>query len=71
MSRLLERLLIWFADLLDRSLVTMPEVDDDWPPSVGRSGHRAPVASTPRAANLGYQAHSSASSPSISERQYK
>jgi hypothetical protein len=36
MSRLLERLLIWIADAVDRSLITVPEVDDEWPTSVGR-----------------------------------
>jgi hypothetical protein len=35
-SRLLERLLIWIADAVDRSLLTVPEVDDEWPTPVGR-----------------------------------
>jgi hypothetical protein len=34
-NRLLERLLIWIADAVDRSLLTVPEVDDEWTP-VGR-----------------------------------
>ncbi|MDT5340128.1 MAG: hypothetical protein QOD90_5633 [Mycobacterium sp.] len=70
MSRLLERLLIWLADVLDRSVLTVQKADDEWPPPVGRNGHRAPVPSTPHAADCGYQAHS-ASSPSSSERQCK
>jgi hypothetical protein len=36
MSKLLERLLMWIADALDRSLLTVPEVDDEWPTPVGR-----------------------------------
>jgi hypothetical protein len=28
MSRVLERLLLWVADVLDRSLVTVPDVDE-------------------------------------------
>jgi hypothetical protein len=36
MSRLLERLLTWIADAIDRSLLTVPEVDDEWPTPVGR-----------------------------------
>ncbi|MDT5105935.1 MAG: hypothetical protein QOI25_3448 [Mycobacterium sp.] len=36
MSRLLERLLTRIADALDRSLLTVPEVDDEWPTPVGR-----------------------------------
>jgi hypothetical protein len=28
MSKLLERLLIWVADVLDRNLVTVPDVDE-------------------------------------------
>jgi hypothetical protein len=35
-SRLLERLLIWIADAVDRSLLMVPEVDDEWPTPVGR-----------------------------------
>jgi len=38
MSRLLERLLMWIADAFDRSLVTVPEVDDEWPTPVGGPG---------------------------------
>jgi hypothetical protein len=33
MTRLLDRLLMWIADALDRSLLTVPELDDDWPRS--------------------------------------
>jgi hypothetical protein len=33
MSRILERLLLWVADVLDRNLITVPEIDDEWPPS--------------------------------------
>jgi hypothetical protein len=29
MSRLLDRLVMWIADALDRSLLTVPELDDD------------------------------------------
>jgi len=65
MSRLLDRLLMWFADLLDRSLLTVPEVDDEWPPPVGRSGEHAVVASTSRPPGREHQTHSSASHPSI------
>jgi hypothetical protein len=36
MSRLLERLLMLIADALDRSLVAVPELDDELPTSVGR-----------------------------------
>jgi hypothetical protein len=36
MSRLLGRLLMWIADAVDRSLLTVPEVDDEWPTPVGR-----------------------------------
>ncbi|MDT5117512.1 MAG: hypothetical protein QOE30_3251 [Mycobacterium sp.] len=31
MSRLLDRLVIWIAEIIDRNLVTVPELDDDWP----------------------------------------
>jgi hypothetical protein len=31
MSRLLDRLLMWIADVVDRNLLTMPELDDEWP----------------------------------------
>ncbi len=31
MSRLLERLLMWVADILDRSLLTVPDLDDESP----------------------------------------
>jgi hypothetical protein len=33
MSRLLDRLVIWIAEILDRNLVTVPDLDDDWPRS--------------------------------------
>jgi hypothetical protein len=33
MSRLLDRLVMWIADFLDRNLLTAPELDDDWPRS--------------------------------------
>jgi hypothetical protein len=33
MSRLLDRLVIWIANALDRNLLTVPELDDDWPRS--------------------------------------
>jgi hypothetical protein len=36
MSKLLERLLTWIADAVDRSLLPVPEVDDEWPTPVGR-----------------------------------
>jgi hypothetical protein len=39
MSRLFERLLTWLADVLDRSVLTVQKVDDEWPPPVGRNGH--------------------------------
>jgi hypothetical protein len=71
MSRLLERLLLWFADLLDRSLLAVPEVDDEWPPPVGRSGEHALVASTARPPGRGHHIHSSASNPSNSESHCK
>jgi hypothetical protein len=71
MSRLLERLLIWIADMLDRSLLTVPEVDDEWPPPVGRGGEHELVAPTCRHPLRGHQPHSSASNPSISQRHYK
>jgi hypothetical protein len=45
MSRLLERLLMWFADLLDRSLLAVPEVDDEWQPTHD-SEHRIRVKAT-------------------------
>lgn len=35
MSRLLDRLLMWIVDVLDRSLLTVPELGDDWPRSNG------------------------------------
>jgi hypothetical protein len=31
MSMLLDRLLMWIAGVLDRNLLTVPELDDDWP----------------------------------------
>jgi hypothetical protein len=49
MSKLLERLLMWIADALDRSLLTVPEVDDEWPTPVGRPRPEqvgAPVTAT-------------------------
>ena len=36
MRKLLERLLTWIADAVDRSLLPVPEVDDEWPTPVGR-----------------------------------
>jgi hypothetical protein len=33
MSRLLDRLLMWIAGVIDRNLMTVPELDDDWPRS--------------------------------------
>jgi hypothetical protein len=30
---LLDRLVIWIAEVLDRNLLTVPELDDDWPGS--------------------------------------
>jgi hypothetical protein len=35
MSWLLDRLLMWIADALDRNLVTVPDLDDDWPRANG------------------------------------
>ena len=35
MSRLLDRLLMWIADVLDGSVLTVPELRDDWPRSNG------------------------------------
>jgi hypothetical protein len=32
MRSLLGRLIIWVAERLDRSLITVPEVDEDFPP---------------------------------------
>ena len=32
MRSLLGRLVIWVAERLERSLITVPEVDDDFPP---------------------------------------
>jgi hypothetical protein len=31
MSMLLDRLLMWIAGVLDRNLLTVPELDDEWP----------------------------------------
>ncbi len=31
MSRLLDRLVIWIAEIVDRNLLTVPELDDDRP----------------------------------------
>ena len=36
MSRILERLLMWVADVLDRSILAVPEIDDEKPTPVGR-----------------------------------
>ena len=33
MSRLLDRLVIWIAEIIDRNLLTVPELDDDRPRS--------------------------------------
>jgi hypothetical protein len=33
MSKLLDRLVIWMAEILDRSLLTVPDLDDDRPRS--------------------------------------
>jgi hypothetical protein len=33
MSTLLDRLVIWIAEVLDRNLLTVPDLDDDWPRS--------------------------------------
>ena len=33
MSRLLDRLVIWIAEIVDRNLLTVPEFDDDRPRS--------------------------------------
>jgi hypothetical protein len=33
MSRLLDRLVIWIAEIIDRNLLTVPELDDHWPRS--------------------------------------
>jgi hypothetical protein len=33
MSRLLDRLLMWIAGVIDRNLLTVPDLDDDWPRS--------------------------------------
>ena len=33
MSRLLDRLLTWIADVLDRNLLTVPDLDEDRPRS--------------------------------------
>jgi hypothetical protein len=31
MSRLLDRLVVWIAEILDRNLLTVPDLDEDWP----------------------------------------
>jgi hypothetical protein len=31
MSSLLDRLVMWIAGRLDRNLLTVPELEDDWP----------------------------------------
>jgi hypothetical protein len=36
MGRVLERLLLWVADVLDRNLLTVPDLDHEWPPSTHR-----------------------------------
>jgi hypothetical protein len=41
MSRALERLLLWVADLLDRSLLTVPDVDE-YPPFADRDRQLKP-----------------------------
>ncbi|MCW2659553.1 MAG: hypothetical protein JWP83_705 [Mycobacterium sp.] len=33
MSRLLDRLVMRIAEILDRNLLTVPDLDDDWPRS--------------------------------------
>jgi hypothetical protein len=35
MRNLLWRLLIWVAEILDRNLLTVPDVDENYPPSAG------------------------------------
>jgi hypothetical protein len=49
MSKLLERLLNWIADVLDRSLIAVPELDDEWPTPFGRPwpGQAGPVGPQP------------------------
>jgi hypothetical protein len=54
--RLLELLLIWLADAVDRSLLTVPEVDVERPPPAGCGGEHAPVvAPTSRPPLRGHQ----------------
>jgi hypothetical protein len=36
MSRLLDRLVVWIAEFLDRNLLTVPDLDDDRPRSETR-----------------------------------
>ena len=31
MSMLLDRLVVWIAEILDRNLLTVPDLDEDWP----------------------------------------
>ena len=31
MSMLLDRLVVWIAEFLDRNVLTVPDLDDDWP----------------------------------------
>jgi hypothetical protein len=31
MSRLLDGLVMWIAGVIDRNLLTVPELEDDWP----------------------------------------
>jgi hypothetical protein len=33
MNRLLDRLVIWIAEIIDRNLLTVPDLDDDRPRS--------------------------------------
>jgi hypothetical protein len=60
MSNLLERLLTWIADAVDRSLLPVPEVDDEWPTPVGR----------PRQGQWQWQWQEGDPTPDRHERQY-
>jgi hypothetical protein len=31
MSMLLDRLVVWIAEIIDRNLLTVPDLDEDWP----------------------------------------
>lgn len=42
MRSALGRLIIWIAETLDRSLVTVPDIDEHWAP-VTFAGARAPL----------------------------